>query len=115
MSAASQQRPSARTGSRDPAKSGLKPTQGNRHSNVARPGRRKRAESRYVEQAERLAAQLRALREQHSMAQEQLAAQAQVSVATVRNIEKVVAVEPPLFTVLAMARVLGVSIEDVAA
>jgi hypothetical protein len=35
-------------------------------------------------------------------------------VAIVRNIERVVVVEPSLFTVLAMSRVLGVSIEDVA-
>jgi DNA-binding XRE family transcriptional regulator len=81
---------------------------------VARPGRRKRAESRYAEQSERLAARLRALREQHGMTQEQLAAQAEISVATVRNIERRVVVEPSLFTVLAMVRVLGASIEDVA-
>jgi transcriptional regulator with XRE-family HTH domain len=79
---------------------------------VARPGRRKRAESRYAEHAERLAARLRALREQRGMTQEQLAAQAEISVATVRNIERLVVVEPSLFTVLAMARVLGTSIED---
>jgi DNA-binding XRE family transcriptional regulator len=80
---------------------------------VARPGRRKRAESRYAEQAQRLAARLRALREQRGMTQEQLATQAEISVATVRNIERVVVVEPSLFTVLAMVRVLDASIEDV--
>jgi DNA-binding XRE family transcriptional regulator len=48
------------------------------------------------------------------MTQEQLAAQAQISVATVRNIERVAVVEPSLFTVLAIVRVLGASIEDVA-
>jgi len=80
---------------------------------VVRPGRRKRAESRYIGQAERLAARLRALREQRGMTQEQLAAQAEISVATVRNIERRVVVEPSLFTVLAMVRVLGASIEDV--
>jgi DNA-binding XRE family transcriptional regulator len=83
-------------------------------SSVARPGRKKRAESRYAEQAERLAARLRALREQRGMTQEQLAAQAQISVATVRNIERVVVIEPCLFTVLAMARVLDATIDDVA-
>jgi DNA-binding XRE family transcriptional regulator len=81
---------------------------------VAKPGRKKRAESRYVGQAERLAARLRALREQRGMTQEQLAAQAEVSVATVRNIERVAVVEPSLFTILAMVRVLGATIEDVA-
>ena len=80
---------------------------------MVRPGRRKRAESRYIGQAERLAARLRALREQRGMTQEQLAAQAEISVATVRNIERRVVVEPSLFTVLAMVRVLGASIEDV--
>ena len=81
---------------------------------MVRPGRRKRAESRYTEQAVRLAAQLRALREQRGMTQEQLAARAQVSVATVRNIERVAVVEPSLFIVLAIVRVLGATIEDVA-
>jgi transcriptional regulator with XRE-family HTH domain len=77
---------------------------------MARPGRRKRAESRYTEQAERLAARLRALREQRGMTQEQLAAQAAISVATVRNIERMAVVEPFFFTVLAIVRVLGTSI-----
>jgi DNA-binding XRE family transcriptional regulator len=81
---------------------------------MARPGRRKRAESRYTEQAERLAAALRALREQRGMTQEQLAARAEVSVATVRNIERVAVVEPSFFIVLAIVRVLGATIEDVA-
>jgi len=43
-----------------------------------------------------------------------LAAQAQICVATVRNIERMAVVEPSFFTVLAMVRVLGASIEDVA-
>lgn len=81
---------------------------------MARPGRSKRAESRYVEQAGQLAARLRALREQHGLTQEQLAARAGISVATVRNIERATVVEPSLFTVLAMVRVLGATIEDVA-
>jgi DNA-binding XRE family transcriptional regulator len=81
---------------------------------MVRPGRKKRAESRYAEQAGQLAARLRALREERGMTQEQLAAQAEISVATVRNIERVVVVEPSLFTVLAMVRVLGASIDDVA-
>jgi len=80
---------------------------------VGRPGRSKRAESRYVEQAGRLAARLRALREQHGLTQEQLAARAGISVATVRNIERATVVEPSLFTVLAVVRALGATIEDV--
>jgi transcriptional regulator with XRE-family HTH domain len=79
---------------------------------VVRPGRRRRAESRYAEQAERLAAGLRVLREQAGMSQEQLAARAEVSVATVRKIETVVVVEPGYFTVLAMLRVLGATTEQ---
>lgn len=81
---------------------------------MARPGRRKRAESRYTEEAALLAARLRALREQRGMTQEQLAARAEVSIATVRNIERVAVVEPSLFIVLAIVRVLGATIEDVA-
>ena len=80
---------------------------------MASPGRRKRAESRYTEQAELLAAKLRALREQREMTQEQLAVRAEVSVATVRKIETLAVVEPCFFTVLAMVRALGATIEDV--
>ena len=79
---------------------------------MARPGRSRRAESRYVEQAERLAARLRALRERAGMSQEQLAARAEVSVATVRKIETVAVVEPGYFTILAILRVLGVTTEE---
>ena len=79
---------------------------------MARPGRSKRAESRYVEQAERLAARLRALRERAGMSQEQLAVRAEVSVATVRKIETVAVVEPGYFTILAMLRALGVTNEE---
>lgn len=45
---------------------------------MARPGRRKRAESRYAEQAERLAARCRTLCEQRGMTHEQLAARAEI-------------------------------------
>ncbi len=79
---------------------------------MARPGRSKRAESRYVEQAERLASGLRKLRERAGMSQEQLAARAEVSVATVRKIETVAVVEPGYFTILAMLHVLGVTTEE---
>lgn len=79
---------------------------------MARPGRSRRAESRYVEQAERLAARLRALRERAGMSQEQLAARAEVSVATIRKIETVAVVEPGYFTILAILRVLGVTTEE---
>ena len=73
---------------------------------MARPGPRKRAESRWRRAAKRLAVRLRALREQHGMTRGQLAAQTHISVATVRNIERVVVVEPSLFTVLAMVQLI---------
>lgn len=55
---------------------------------------------------------MRALREQRGMSQEQPTARAEVSVATLRNIERTTVVEPSLFTALAIVRVLGVTIED---
>lgn len=76
------------------------------------PGRSRRAESRYVEQARRLSAALRALREQAGLSQEQLAARAELSVATVRKIETAAVVEPGYFTVLALIQALGATIED---
>ena len=79
---------------------------------MTRPGRRRRADSRYVEQAARLAASLRDRREQAELSQEQLAARAQVAVATVRKIEKGIVIEPGYFTVLALMQVLGAGHED---
>jgi transcriptional regulator with XRE-family HTH domain len=79
---------------------------------VTRPGRRRRADSRYAEQAARLAAQLRALREQEGLSQEQVAARAGVAVSTVRKIETGAVVEPGYFTVVAMMRALQVKDND---
>jgi predicted transcriptional regulator len=59
-----------------------------------------------------LAASLRDQREQAELSQEQLAARAQVAVATVRKIEKGIVIEPGYFTVLALMRVLGTVHED---
>jgi transcriptional regulator with XRE-family HTH domain len=81
---------------------------------VTRPGRRKRADSRYLEQAQRLSAGLRSLRERRGMSQEELAARAELSVATVRKIEKGTVVEPGYFTVLALLGALGAGAEDLA-
>lgn len=81
---------------------------------MTHPGRRKRADSRYAEQAKRLAAKLRALRDRAGLTQEQLAWQAQVSVATVRKIETGVVVEPGYFTVLALLLALDCGTEDLA-
>lgn len=82
---------------------------------MARRGRRRRAESRFGEQAEALAAWLRAFREQAGLTQEQLAASAGVAVATVRKIETGAVVEPGYFTVLALMRALGAQFDDLPA
>jgi transcriptional regulator with XRE-family HTH domain len=73
---------------------------------MVRPGRRRRADSRYIAQAARLAVRLRDLREGAGMTQEQLAARAEVAVATVRKIETSVVVEPGYFTVMALLNAL---------
>ncbi|MGH3209742.1 MAG: helix-turn-helix domain-containing protein [Trebonia sp.] len=77
---------------------------------MTRPGRRKRADSLYAEQALRLAEQLRSLRDRAGVSQEQLAAQAEVSVATVSKIETGVVREPGYFTVVAMLNALNAAI-----
>lgn len=59
-----------------------------------------------------LAAWLRARREDAGMSQEQLASTARVAVATVRNIETGVVVEPGYFTVVALIRALGAELAD---
>jgi transcriptional regulator with XRE-family HTH domain len=81
---------------------------------VTRPGRRKRADSRYTEQAQRLADQLRSLRERAGLSQEQLAVRAAVSVATVSKIETGAVREPGYFTVVAMLGVLEIAVEETA-
>jgi transcriptional regulator with XRE-family HTH domain len=84
-------------------------------SRMTRPGRKRRADSRYAEQAARLSAWLRNRREQAQLTQEQLASQAQVSLATVRKIEKGIVVEPGYFTILALQQALGARYEDTTA
>ncbi|HEV3379683.1 MAG TPA: helix-turn-helix transcriptional regulator [Trebonia sp.] len=79
---------------------------------MVRSGRSRRAESRFAAQAQQLAARLRALRERAGLTQEQLAARAGLSVATVRKIETVAVVEPGYFTVLALVQALGASEDD---
>jgi transcriptional regulator with XRE-family HTH domain len=73
---------------------------------MTRPGRRRRADSRYAEQAMQLAGYLRARRERSGLSQEQLAFGAGVAVSTVRKIETGAVVEPGYFTVLALLQVL---------
>jgi len=81
---------------------------------VARPGRRRRADSRHSEQAKALAKRLRTLREQAGLTQEQAAAQAGLAVATVRKIETGAVVEPGYFTVLALTHAVGAKPGDLA-
>lgn len=79
---------------------------------MPRPGRRRRADSRFREQATALAARLRALREHAGLTQEQLAISAGVAVATVRKIETGAVVEPGYFTVLALIGALSAGTDD---
>lgn len=79
---------------------------------MTHPGRRRRADSRYAEQAARLAARLRSARQHSDLTQEQLAARAQVAVATVRKIETGRVTEPGYFTVLALMEALGIPTPD---
>jgi transcriptional regulator with XRE-family HTH domain len=78
------------------------------------PGRKKRADSRFAEQAARLAGQLRGQREAAGVTQERLAAAAGVALSTVRKIETGAVVEPGYFTVLALMTALGISPADLA-
>lgn len=75
-------------------------------------GRAKRDESRFRDQANRLAVRLRVLRRDRGMTQEQLAAHAQVAVSTLRKIESGRVVEPGYFTVLSLASALGIRLSD---
>jgi transcriptional regulator with XRE-family HTH domain len=81
---------------------------------MARPGRRKRADNLHAEGAARLARQLRQLRERASKTQEEVAAAAGLSAATVRKIETGVVTEPGYFTVLAIASAIGATVADLA-
>jgi transcriptional regulator with XRE-family HTH domain len=74
---------------------------------VPRPGRSRRADSRYVEQAVQLAEFLRGRRERKGLSQEQLAFRAGVAVSTVRKIETGTVIEPGYFTVLSLLRAAG--------
>jgi transcriptional regulator with XRE-family HTH domain len=79
---------------------------------VAAPGRRKRADNPHAEGAPHLAGRLRQLRERARKTQEEVAAAAGLSVATVRKIETGTVTEPGYFTVLAIASAIGANIAD---
>jgi len=72
------------------------------------PGRRKREESRHLEQSSRLSDAFRKARREQDLSQQELATRASVAIGTVRAVESGRVVEPGFFTVLALARVLGV-------
>jgi transcriptional regulator with XRE-family HTH domain len=81
---------------------------------MARPGRKKRADNPHAEGALSLAVRLRQLRERARKTQEEVAAAAGLSVATVRKIETGAVAEPGYFTILAIVRAMGASIADLA-
>lgn len=71
-----------------------------------RPGRKKREASPYVDQAARLSARLRVLREQAELTQIQLAMRAEVSESTIRKIEQGKVTNPGFFLVMALLKAL---------
>jgi DNA-binding XRE family transcriptional regulator len=79
---------------------------------IVSAGRARRAESRFRDQASRLALRLRSVRNARGLTQEQLAARAQVAVSTLRKIESGRVVEPGYFTVLSLAAVLEIQLHE---
>lgn len=73
------------------------------------PNRPKRSESRYAEEAGKLAEIVRRARQDRSMSQQELATRAGISVGTVRALESKRTVEPGYFTVQVLAEVLKIS------
>lgn len=71
-------------------------------------GRRPRTESLYAVDAARLASAIRTAREAKGLTQEDLAHASELSLSTVRKIERSAIVEPGFFPVMAMLAVLGV-------
>lgn len=73
------------------------------------PNRPKRSESRYAEEAGKLAEIVRRARQDRRMSQQELATRAGISVGTVRALESKRTVEPGYFTVQVLAEVLKIS------
>ncbi|MFD7073452.1 multiprotein-bridging factor 1 family protein [Nocardioides sp. NPDC059952] len=73
------------------------------------PNRPKRSESRYADEAGRLAEIIRRARQERRMSQQELATRAGISVGTVRALESKRTVEPGYFTVQVLAEVLRIS------
>ena len=81
---------------------------------MVQPGRKKREDSPYTDQAQHLAAKLRSLRELAGLTQEQLAVRAHVPLATLRTIEGGRVANPGHFTVMAVLGALGAQADDLA-
>lgn len=73
-------------------------------------GRRSRDQSLYSRDAARLADAIRSAREARGLTQEQLAQASELSLSTVRKIERSAIVEPGFFPVMAILAVLRVDV-----
>lgn len=82
---------------------------------MAQPGRKKREDSPYAEQSQRLSAWLRSLRESAGLSQDQLARRAGVTVATLRKLEAGKIANPGYFIVMALLGALDARPEDLSA
>jgi len=76
------------------------------------PGRRTRAESLYAKDAAKLAAAIRSARAAKGLTQEELARACELSLSTVRKIERSAIVEPGFFPVSAILTVLELDAMD---
>ena len=76
------------------------------------PGRRRKADSPYLEAAARLARNVRSARAERGWSQQKLAERAGLAYGTVRAIETGAVVEPGVFTIDAIAQVLDVTITE---
>ena len=81
---------------------------------MVQPGRKRREDSPYAEQARRLSAALRSRREAAGLSQEQLAVRAEITLATLRKIESGTVTNPGFFIVMAVLGALGARPEDLA-
>ena len=82
---------------------------------MAQPGRKKREDSPYAEQSQRLSTWLRSLRESAGLSQDQLARRAGVTIATLRKLEAGKIVNPGHFIVMALLGALDARPEDLSA
>jgi len=74
-----------------------------------KPGRKPKADSRFIGHAQRLGARVREARDEAGMTQQELAERSRVSVSWIAKLERGDIVEPGLFPVLTVLRELGVT------